>query len=189
MAQHSAALNLVPTFEPVRVHETNRVPSTDRHDNPTGCCPRFHPERWDGQALHFEAKPFARTVSRGVKHVPQDMAPAYAAAASAIEKAKAWEDQQMLVLNRVLQARQAEHLFAVSKAVPGMELVRLDGDYRTKVFEGAYAQAPQWQGEFQQELAQEGLLAEQIYLYFTTCPACSEFYGRNYVVAVAKLQG
>ena len=116
------------------------------------------------------------------------MAPAYAAAASAIEKAKAWDDQQLLVLNRVLKSPEAEHLFAVSKPVRGMEMVRLDGDYRTRLFEGPYQQAPQWQGEFEQELAQKGLMAEKIYFYFTTCPACSEFYGRNYVVAVAKLR-
>ena len=168
--------------------ETNRVPPTDLRDNPTGCCPRFRPEGWDEQVLHFEDKPFVRAVSQGVKHVPQDLAPAYAAAASAIEKAKAWDDQQLLVLNRVLQSREAEHLFAVRKPVRGMEMVRLDGDYRTKLFEGAYEQAPRWQSEFEQELAQEGLAAEQIYFYFTTCPACSEFYGRNYVVAVAKLE-
>jgi len=168
--------------------ETNRVPPIDLRDNPTGCCPRFRPGGWDEQALHFEGKPFVRAISHGVNHVPQDMAPAYAAAASAIEKANAWEDRQMLVLNRVFPAREAEHLFAVRKPVPGMELVRLDGDYRTKLFEGRYEQAPQWQADFEAELADQGLQAEQIYFYFTTCPACAEFYGRNYVVAVAKLQ-
>jgi len=56
--------------------ETNRVPPTDRSDNPTGCCPRFHPDGWDEQALHFEDKPFVRTISDGVKQVPHDMAPA-----------------------------------------------------------------------------------------------------------------
>jgi hypothetical protein len=168
--------------------ETNRVPPTDLRDNPTGCCPRFRPNGWDEQALHFEGKPFVRAISDGVRHVPQDMAPAYAAAASAIEKARAWEEHQMLVLNRVFQAKKAEHLFAVRKPVPGMELVRLDGDYRTRLFEGPYEQAPQWQAEFERELTGQGLPAEQIYFYFTTCPACAEFYGRNYVVAVAKLR-
>jgi len=72
----------------------------------------------------------------------EDMAPAYAAAASAIEKANAWKDQQLLVLNRVFPARKAEHLFAVRKPVRGMEMVRLDEEYRTKVFGGPSEQAP-----------------------------------------------
>ena len=93
------------------------------------------------------------------------------------------------MLNRVFHGRRAEHLFAVRKPVRGMENVRLHGEYRTRLFEGSYAQAPQWQAEFEQELADQGLGAEQVYFYFTTCPACSEFYGRNYVVAVAKLRG
>lgn len=168
--------------------ETNRVPPTDRRDNPTGCCPRFRPQGWDEQALHFEHKPFVRAISHGVQHVPHDMAPAYAAAASAIERANAWEDQQLLVLNRVLPAQEAEHLFAVRRPVPGMELVELDGDYRTKLFEGPYEQAPHWQAEFERELAEQRLIVQQIYFYFTTCPACAEYYGRNYVVAVAKLR-
>ena len=187
MVQQVLALNLVPGIERISVLETNRVPATDLRDNPTGCCPRFHPERWDRQALHFQQKPFARAMSHEVRRVPQDMAPAYAAAASAIERARGWEEQQMLVLNRLLPGGKAEHLFAVSKSVPGLEMIRLDGDYRTKLFEGPYEQAPHWQAEFEQDLTDQGLTAQAIYLYFTTCPACSEFYGRNYVVAVAKV--
>ncbi len=188
MVQQVSALSLVPIIERLSVLETNRVPATDLRDNPTGCCPRFRPERWDAQTLHFERKPFARAMSREVLRVPQDMTPAYAAAASAIERAGAWEDEQMLVLNRLLPARQAEHLFAVSKNVPGLDMVRLDGEYRTKLFEGDYRLVAQWQGEFEEDLAAQGYAAEQFYFYFTTCPACAEFYGRNYVVAVAKLQ-
>jgi hypothetical protein len=166
----------------------NRVPLTDLRDNPTGCCPRFHPDRWAEQALRFEGKRFARIVSRNVRQVPQDMAPAYAAAASAIEKAGAWEDQQLLVLNRILPTRDAEHLFAVGKDVPGLEMVRLDGHYRTRLFEGPYGLAPHWQAALEQELADRGLEAEQVHFYFTTCPACAQAYGHNYVVAVAKLR-
>ena len=188
MVQQASVLNLVPAIERVTVLETNRVPTTNLRDNPTGCCPRFHPERWDRLALSFDGKLFARTISHSVQRVPQDMALAYAEAASAIEQARGWDEDQMLVLNRLLPTWKAEHLFAVGKRVPGLEMLRLDGEYRTKLFEGAYDQAPQWQAEFEDDLAAEGLAAEQVYFYFTTCPACAEFYGRNYVVAVAKLR-
>ncbi len=168
---------------------TNHVPPTDLLDRPTGCCPRFHADLWDDQALHFENKRFARATSCSVKHVPQDMAPAYAAAACAIEKAGAWHDNEMLVLNRIVPGGAAEHLFAVRKDVPQLEMVRLDGDYRTRVFEGPYDDAPRWQDQFRRDLARRGLEVARLYLYFTTCPACAEALGANYVVAVARLQG
>lgn len=168
--------------------EKNRIPVTDLHDSPTGCCPRFHPERWDEQVLHFEQRLFARAMSRNVKHVPQDLALAYADAASAIEKARAWEEQQLLVLNRMVTARDAEHLFLVGRNVPGLQMVRLDGEYRTRLFEGDYQQVPHWQAEFEEDLAARGMPADRVYFHYTSCPKCAEAYGRNYVVAVAKMR-
>lgn len=35
---------------------TNETPRVDLADKPTGCCPRFHPEAWDDQELHFEER-------------------------------------------------------------------------------------------------------------------------------------
>ena len=40
--------------------QTNALPAYDAGDNPTGCCPRFNPEGWDGRDLHFEDKLFVR---------------------------------------------------------------------------------------------------------------------------------
>lgn len=40
--------------------ELNKLPFYDASDNPTGCCPRFKPEGWDKQELHFKDKPFVK---------------------------------------------------------------------------------------------------------------------------------
>ena len=67
-------------------------------------------------------------------------------------------------------------------------MVRLTGDYRTKVFEGDYANAPRWKGAFEDELETQGLDAEELYFFYTTCPKCAATYGKNYVVGVARVE-
>lgn len=54
--------------------EVNALPPYDLKDIPTGCCPRFHPEGWDGQELHFRNKPFVRATTRSAFHIPLNMA-------------------------------------------------------------------------------------------------------------------
>lgn len=168
--------------------ETNATPIYDASDNPTGCCPRFKPESWDGQSLHFEAKPFVRAKTRSVMHVPLNMGKVFEHTFGAIEAAEAVDVPQSVVLSRDLSPWSGEHLFAVTKDVPGEKMVRLTGDYRTKVFEGAYREAPKWGEAFEEELEAEGLDVDEVYFFYTTCPKCAKTYGKNYVVAVAKVE-
>ena len=53
--------------------QTNAFPVQDISDNTTGCCPRFQPEGWDNQHLHFENKKFVRATTRSAMHVPWNM--------------------------------------------------------------------------------------------------------------------
>lgn len=167
--------------------KTNALPRYDMSDNPTGCCPRFHPEGWDGQDLHFENKLFVRAKTKSLLHVPINMAQVYKKTSDAIENAHAYDYGQILVLSRDLSPWSAEHLFAVDHEVPGAEMVRLSGDYRTKVFEGPYKEAPRWEAEFEAEIAKRGERMKTSYFFYTTCPRCAKTYGKNYVVGVAEI--
>lgn len=169
--------------------QTNQTPATDPSDNPTGCCPRFSPDGWDRQTLHFEGKPFVRAVTHGANYVPQDMAEVFGMTFGRIAAAGALDAGHALVLSRDLSPRETEHLFAVTADVPGTEMIRLDGNFRTRVFEGPYASAPLWQSEFADELAAEGTPAETLYAFYTTCPKCAAVYGKNYLVSVARIGG
>ncbi len=168
--------------------ETNRTPIYDANDSPTGCCPRFRPQAWDGQELHFENKLFARAKTHSFFHIPLDMGRVFARTFKAIEAAHAHQPDQAIVLSRELSPWSAEHLFAVTAPVEGQKMMRLSGDYRTRVFEGRYQDAPKWMRELDAELAQRGERAEKSYLFYTTCPKCAKAYGKNYVVAVAKVE-
>ena len=46
--------------------QTNETQLYDASDNTTGCCARFKPAGWDGQALHFDQKRFVRVTTRSL---------------------------------------------------------------------------------------------------------------------------
>jgi len=168
--------------------QTNQTPHYDQSENTTGCCPRFKPEAWDNQALHFEGKPFVRAKTRSLMHIPLNMNSVFAKTFAAIEQAGAVDMDQSLVLSRDLSPWSAEHLFAVSGPVPGQKMVTLSGDYRTRVFDAPYKDIYKLGEAFEDELESQGLDVDEIYAFYTTCPKCAKAYGENYMVAVAEVE-
>ncbi len=166
--------------------QTNEIPPIDPTDNETGCCPRFHPERWDGQELHFDRKPFVRASTTSVFHVPLNMGSVFAKTWSTIKSAQA-DTGGFLVLSHDESAWQAEHLFAVAKDVPGEVMVHLSGDFVTKVFEGPFSNAAKWCADMAKDVQARGKRLDIPYFFYTTCPRCAKHYGKNYVVGVAKV--
>lgn len=166
---------------------TNEIPTFDTSDNETNCCPRFHPEPWENQALHFDRKPFVRASTISLFHVPLNMGSTFAHTWNAVKAAHA-DNGQFLVLSHDQSAWHAEHLFAVTKEVPDAEMVYLSGDFRTKVFEGPFSDARKWCTEMEHVVQQEGRQLETMYFFYTTCPRCAKHYGKNYVVGVAKVR-
>ena len=167
--------------------EINKLPTYDMSDNPTGCCPRFNGQEWDGQDLHFEDKLFVQAKTRSVFHIPINMGAVFRNTFSAIEKADAHSDDDFIVLSRDPSAWSGEHLFAVTDDVPGQKMVRLSGEYVTRVFEGPYKKVPVWQRETEERLNGQGRDVKKMYFFYTTCPKCARYYGKNYVVAVAQI--
>lgn len=167
--------------------KTNELPAYDASDNPTGCCPRFNPRGWDEQDLHFEDKLFARAMTRSFMHIPLNKGKVFSKTFAAIEAAGARSDENFIVLSHEFSPWSAEHLFAVSREVPGEEMCRLSGDYVTKVFEGPFRDAPKWELEIEAQVARGGKRIDATYFFYTTCPRCAKHYGKNYVVAVANV--
>ncbi len=167
--------------------KTNALPHYDESVNPTGCCPKFNPEGWDGQELHFDKKEFVRAKTLSLFHIPLNMDRVFRRVQSHIVAADAYDPDNMIVLSRDLSAWQAEHLFSVSKSVPGEEAITLTGNFITKVFEGPYRQARVWFDEMKQLARIKSGEAKEVYFFYTTCPKCAKAYGKNYVVGVAKV--
>ena len=167
--------------------QTNALPRYDDSINTTGCCPKFNPDGWDGQELHFKNKDFVRATTISFMHVPLNMGRVFQRVLSAIEKAGSYDPNNCIVLSRDLSSWQAEHLFSISNPVPEEEAVTLTGDFATRVFEGPYHNARIWHDEMKGLVRARGSEASEVYFFYTTCPKCAKAYGKNYVVGVAKL--
>jgi hypothetical protein len=164
----------------------NQLPPFDQSDNKTNCCPRFKPEPWADQELHFDRKPFVKASTVSAFHVPLNMGSVFAKTYAAIQQAHAGGGG-FLVLSHDDSAWHAEHLFAVDHDVPGAEMVRLSGDFLTRVFEGQFEEAPSWAAAMEVYVKEKGRHLDTMYFFYTTCPKCARHYGKNYVVGVAKV--
>jgi len=167
--------------------QTNALPAQDMSTNLTGCCPKFDPAGWEGVELDFRDKLFVRATTKSVDHVPTDMGDVFGRVFDHMEDAGAMDPDDFIVLSRDLSPAEAEHLFAVSKPVPGEETVTLTGRYITGVFEGPYHHGPQWLAEMERRIRDRGAERGKIYFYYTTCPKCAEAYGKNHVIGVAQI--
>lgn len=167
--------------------ELNAIPAYDITENElTHCCPRFHPEAWDDQELHFEDFPFVRASTVNLFHIPLNMGSVFTKTLEAISDAHA-ETGSYLVLSHDDSAWRAEHLFAVDHDVPGAEMVHLTGDFLTKVFEGPFSNAKQWCAEMEDWVEGRGKKLDELYFFYTTCPRCAKVYGKNYVVGIGQV--
>lgn len=167
--------------------ETNATPRYDASVNTTGCCPKFNPEGWDGQELHFENKRFVKATTHSVMHIPVNMGGVFARVSKHIENAGASGEDQFIVLSRDISPWSNEHLFAVSKPISDEEMTTLSGDFTTKVFEGPFSQTRTWDEEMRQIGRARNKEPRDVYFFYTTCPKCAKAYGKNYVVGVVAV--
>lgn len=168
--------------------DVNTLPKYDMSDNPTGCCPRFKPDGWDEVELHFKDKLFVKAKTRSIFHIPINMGSVFPKTFAAIEKSGAHSEDDFIVLSYDPSPWASEHYFSVIKDVPGQEMVHLTGDYLTKVYEGPYRNVPIWEKEMDDLVKRKGKQVKKTYFFYTTCPKCAKFYGKNYMVAVAEFQ-
>jgi hypothetical protein len=164
----------------------NHVPALST-DNPTGCCPRFVPGPWHNQTFIFKNKPFVKALSRSFFHMPINLGSVIAKTWAAIIAAKADDKTEFVMLSYDVSPWKCEHYFSAKKAVPGLENVKLSGEFMSRVYEGAFQCAPNWIKDMKGYVESKGKQVDKVYLYYTTCPKCLKVYGNNYVVALAKL--
>lgn len=167
--------------------KTNALPRYDDSVNETGCCPKFNPEGWDGQELHFEDKPFLRATTKSAMHIPLNMGKVFSRVQTHIEEAGAYDPKDFIVLSHDTSAWESEHLFSVTQPVEDEEMTTLSGDFVTKVFEGPYREAKHWYEEMRELVAAKGGTPSDVYFFYTTCPKCAKAYGKNFIVGVARI--
>lgn len=154
------------------------------------CCPRFDPEPWDEKTHIWEDKLFIKDSVRLLFHqpLPSKVAKMTERMWQMAQDAGATPDiKDFLMLAHDPSPWKGEFYIAVTKEVPGIENVRLSGEFLSKVFDGPYNAVPKWVKEMNEYLTEQGKPAKKYYFYFTTCPRCAKVYGHNYAVAFVEV--
>lgn len=154
---------------------------------PTGCCPPFDPQPWQGRELTWHDKLFLKDRCRSLFHVPLGMG-RHMVKDSALIKAAHAEPRVNLMLADDRSPWHTDFYLDVTRPVPGAKMETLSGQFLTRVFEGPYSQVGTWAKEMRTWVTAQGRVLDRLYFAYTTCPACAKAYGKNYVIAFAKLQ-
>jgi len=164
------------------------IPGYTQNDVKTGCCPIFHPEKWDNQLFDFSDYKFIKDHSISFLHMPLNLGAVMTRAQKAIREADKEYTDRYLILSRDTSPWREEHFFLAKGTIPNHEPIQFKGVYRAKVFDGPFSHMPNWIQSFDTFLRVEGEVQRphEIYAFFTTCPKCAKEYGHNYVVLFAK---
>ena len=152
----------------------------------TGCCKRFNPEPWEEKEINFRDKLFLKDHVTSIFHIPLNYGKVMKRNMDKIEKAGA-KAIEPLMLSDEHSSWGAEIYIAVAKEVPESAMVRISGNYLSKVFEGSYSNMGKWIKEMKAFAQSKNKKMKKIYFFYTTCPACAKAYGKSYVVLLAEI--
>lgn len=168
--------------------ETNQLPRYDTSVNTTGCCPRFiNKDEWDNQTIHFENKPFVKAKSWSMFYIPLNIGSVFGRVLGKMVKDRDIDENNYVVLSSDPSMFRSEHLFATDKAIEGEEMVKVSGDFITKVYEGGYSQMGEWYKDMAEVAKAQGKKVIKQHFFYPTCPKCAKAYGENYVVGFAQV--
>jgi hypothetical protein len=167
--------------------EVNQLPIMNMDNSETKCCPKFNPEAWENQTIVFDNKLFVKTQTKSFLHIPLGLGKMWMRTLNAIKGVDAELKDNYFTLSYDPSPWKGEHYFAVTKDVPGEEMVKLSGEYLTKVFEGPFSQVGKWAKEMETYVESKDKEVKKVYFFYTSCPKCAKHYGKNYVVALAQV--
>ncbi|MBA7546758.1 hypothetical protein ES705_39155 [subsurface metagenome] len=152
----------------------------------TGCCPRFNPEPWNEKEVAWQDNLFIKDHIRSFLHIPLGMGKVMTKNMEMIKSADALTPEP-LMLSDENSLWGSDIYIAVTKEVPQAENVRIAGTFLTKVFEGPYKNMGKWVKEMKAYVKARGREMKKLYFFYTTCPKCAKYYGKNYTVILAEV--
>ena len=152
----------------------------------TGCCPRFNPKPWDKKLIKFRNRLFLKDKIMCFFHIPLNFGHVMVRDMEKIQNAKAL-DKKPLMLSDDCSLWKMDIYIEVAKNVPNAEMARISGTFLTRVFEGDFRNMGRWMKEMQEYANNKGKKVKKMYSFYTTCPACAKYYGKNYVVILAEI--
>ena len=154
------------------------------------CCPPFDTTPWHEKEFVWNDKLFIKDSIPTFFHIPWPpmIAKLMGKMWKKAEEASAAPDMKdFLCLAFDPSPWRSEYYIYVTKDVPGIENIRISGQFVTKVFDGPYSSAPKWIKEMDAYTESLGKKTIKNYFFYTSCPKCAKHYGHNYVVAFAQV--
>lgn len=152
----------------------------------TGCCLRFNPEPWNEKELIWQDKLFLKDRVKSIFRIPLNFGQVMVKNIEKIKKADALASEP-LMLSDENSLWGSDLYIATSKEVPEAEMVRISGTFLSKVFEGPFQNIGKWMKEMDEFVKSKEKESKKIYFFYTTCPKCAKFYGKNYIVMLAQV--
>lgn len=152
----------------------------------TGCCPRFDPAPWDEKEITLKDRLFIKDHVTSFLHIPLNFGKVMTRNMERIKNAGALSPSPLL-LSDENSLWGADVYIEVSKEVPGAKMEKISGTFLSKVFEGPYKNAGKWAKDMKAFVDSKGRKLKKLYFFYTTCPSCAKFYGKNYTVLMAEV--
>ena len=124
---------------------------------------------WDKKEVTFKDKLFIKDHVTSFLHIPLNFGKVMVRNMERIAKAGALAPEPIL-LSDENSLWGADIYIAVSKDVPGAEMVKVSGTFLTQVFEGPYKNIRQWVKQMTDYVRQQGKELKKLYFFYTTCP-------------------
>lgn len=151
------------------------------------CCPRFYPAPWDGKIFDWCNKRFIKDSVATQFYMPLNFGEVIVRMMGKVEKSDAQMPGWLCLSDHTSESNMDIYL-AVDKEVKDAENVTMNGKFLTKAYEGSFEDTGKWCMDFDSYAKSKGLDIKKLYMWYTTCPACAEKYGKNYVVIVGEVK-
>jgi hypothetical protein len=158
-------------------------------NNQNVCCPEFDVNYWDEKTHIWHDKLFLKDDVKQIMHMPLNMGKVITRMWQQVDRAKANPDtKDFLILAYDPSPWKSELFMTVTKNIPNTNIVKLNGTFISKVFDGPYQAVPQWIQQMDKFLANQNQKAIKYYFHYAYCPKCAKKYGHNYCVAFAQIK-
>lgn len=164
-----------------------KLAETNYDNKETGCCAKLDEARWDCQEFVWKEKPFVKDHIREFFHVPLNFGSVMARDHAAIEQAQAYAPEPLWLVDEV-SPWGSDIYTATDRAVPDMQTEYLSGTFMTKVFTGPFRDIGSWIAQTETFVKAHGKEVDKLYFFYATCPKCAKHFGKNQVVAFAKVK-
>jgi len=150
----------------------------------TRCCPSVNLQSWDKKEITLNNKLFIKDRVTNFFNIPLNFKSVIVRNVSKVSKGAL--PPEPMILSDEKSFWRSDIYIEVNKNVPGAEMVKLSGTFSTQVFKGPHKNICQWIKQTAGYVREKGKNKKKLYYFYTICPRCAKFYGKNYVVLLAQ---